>query len=341
MKRSAARRVRAAACGAAAALTVGVVTVVTTAAPQARAQAPSAAAAAAAPASTTKRVLVPPMRVNATIASTAPGLGTAFSEMLTSALLERGVRVVERQQLDVLEAEKNLGSHVLDTNSAQKTGKIKGASIALVGSITEFGVRDVKKGALGVVGVLAGGSVKQSELRIKVDVHLVDIATGDILPNSQVVQESKQVDTSWFAGAGSLFRGLPLGGLAGGSSNEWLESKAGKAARRVVEEVADKIASRIPRSAAGAEEAETREVELVGLTDFSQAEAFVAALGKVPGILGVEAHDYTDGVQKLTVTASVKTLSALPSLLQSSPALKPFGFKVSGVNKARIQLKKQ
>jgi curli biogenesis system outer membrane secretion channel CsgG len=289
---------------------------------------------------TTKRVLVQPLKVNSTIDREAPGLGGVMAEMLTTALLSRGVRIVERQQLGALEAEKNLGSGVLDTNSAQKTGKIKGASVAVIGTISEFGVRDVKNGAMGILGGVFGGGVKRSELRIKIDAHLVDIATGDIMPGSQVVQEGKQVDTSWFAGAGTLFRGIPLGAIAGGSSNEWLESKAGKAARKIVEQIADQIALKIPKTAAGAEEEETREVEAVGFADFSDADRFVQSLKQVPGVSNVEANDFEDGVQKMTVTASMKILKSLPTLLQSDAHIKPFGFKVSGINKARIQLKK-
>ncbi|MES2465243.1 MAG: CsgG/HfaB family protein [Armatimonadota bacterium] len=298
-------------------------------------------AVASSAAITTKRVLVQPMKINSSIESAAPSLGEALSEMLTSALLARGVRVVERQQLKALEAEKNLGSGVLDTNSAQKTGKIKGASIAVIGTVTEFGIRNTKNGIFSTIPIIGGAGLKRSELRIKLDAHLVDIATGDIMPGSQVVQEGKQTDTSWGGGAGFLFKGLPIGALAGGSMDEWVESKAGKVARKIVEQIADQITAKIPKAAVGENEEETREVEVVGFTDFSDADKFVQALKRVPGVLNVEANDYDDGVQKMTVTASVQTLKNLATLLQSNSSLSPFGFKVSGVNKARIQLKKK
>ncbi len=90
------------------------------------------------------------------------GLGEMIAAMLTTAAVNRGLAVVERDRLDDLLAEQKLqrGGHV-DRATAVKIGKLAGARRLILGNVAEF------DGAL------------------RLDLRLVDAQTGQILKAAQ------------------------------------------------------------------------------------------------------------------------------------------------------------
>jgi curli biogenesis system outer membrane secretion channel CsgG len=105
-------------------------------------------------------------------------LGEAASDELTTQLVKAGeFSVIERQQIQAILAEQTLGmSGAIDAATAAKVGKLLGAQLVVVGSITQFSV-DQKSAGIGRLGVSA--SVAQAES--KIDARLVNVTTGEIL----------------------------------------------------------------------------------------------------------------------------------------------------------------
>lgn len=105
-------------------------------------------------------------------------LGDAASDEFTTQLVKTGqFSVVERQQISAILAEQGLGaSGAVDPATAAKVGKLLGAQLVLVGSITQF---SLKKTGAGIGGLRVRAAVAQAES--KLDARLVSTNTGEIL----------------------------------------------------------------------------------------------------------------------------------------------------------------
>jgi curli biogenesis system outer membrane secretion channel CsgG len=105
-------------------------------------------------------------------------LGEAAADELTTQFVKAGeFSVIERRQIQAILAEQGLGmSGAVDPATAAKVGKLLGAQLVVVGSITQFSIKQTG-GAIGRLGVSA--SVAQAESRL--DARIINVNTGEIL----------------------------------------------------------------------------------------------------------------------------------------------------------------
>jgi curli biogenesis system outer membrane secretion channel CsgG len=107
-------------------------------------------------------------------------------------------RVVEREQLEALMAEKNLTlSGDVDTKTAVRIGKLLGVNYLLTGSVTEYGNTDVSGGG---GGVYAG----KRKFVAALNARLIDTSTGEIVWADEASQEEASVRVSVFGVGGGV-----------------------------------------------------------------------------------------------------------------------------------------
>jgi curli biogenesis system outer membrane secretion channel CsgG len=162
------------------------------------------------------------------------GVGEGMSDMLTTELVKSGeYTVIERSELDKILAEQALGaSGAVTAQTAAEIGKLLGVELAVMGSVTEFGYTEDKKGGrLGGIGV---GVSNQSAI-VGVDVRLVNTSTGEILAADNVRREKASkgisVDTRTFDFS---------------DQKKFDESLVGKAAREAVEDITSLVNKQMP-----------------------------------------------------------------------------------------------
>ncbi len=165
------------------------------------------------------------------------GVGEGMSDMLVTALVKSGnYRVVERQELDALLREQDLGaSGAVTPESAAEIGKMLGVELAVMGAVTEFGYSQSKTGGR-VKGL--GLGVQSQSATVAVDCRLVNTSTGEIVAADNVRKEKSakglKVDT----------RKVDFS-----TQKAFDESLVGKAAREAVNAVVtliDRNAARVP-----------------------------------------------------------------------------------------------
>lgn len=105
-------------------------------------------------------------------------LGEAASDELTTQLVKSGqFSIIERRQIKDVLAEQGLGaSGAVDPGTAAKVGKLLGAQLVMLGSITQF---SLKKTGGGIGGIRIRAAVAQAES--KLDARVVNVNTGEIL----------------------------------------------------------------------------------------------------------------------------------------------------------------
>lgn len=153
-------------------------------------------------------------------------VGEGLADMLTTELVQAGqYRVIEREELESLLAEQDLGGQgIVTQESAAKLGQILGVELAVVGSVTEFGYKD--RGGDGAVKQLGLGYRNQAAT-VGVDVRLINTSTGEIMAAEQVRK------TKSTKGVKLRTRDVNLDNRRG-----FDESVVGKAAREAVQRVA-------------------------------------------------------------------------------------------------------
>lgn len=111
-------------------------------------------------------------------------VGKGVGDMLTTALFKTNkFRVVEREKVDAVMAEQDLGkSGRIDAATAARVGKALGVEYVLMGRVTEFSV-DTKGGSVGAAGAgdLRDLSLSRSTARVALDGRLVDTTSGEIV----------------------------------------------------------------------------------------------------------------------------------------------------------------
>lgn len=112
-------------------------------------------------------------------------LARAASDNLTAKLVQSGqFRVIERQQLDQVLQEQNLGAGGrIDPSTAAGIGKILGVQLIVIGSVTEFGISEMG-GRIPQIGRWkwgrgVGGKVVTGQA--KLTARLIDTTTAEIL----------------------------------------------------------------------------------------------------------------------------------------------------------------
>lgn len=143
----------------------------------------------------------------------------AFVDMLTTAIAKtRKFDIIERDRVADILKEQALGeSEVIEEQSAQKLGTLKGVDYLILGAITEYGVQSKSLGG-------AGFGVASSKAVMAVDIRIIDAATGSIAI-ADTVSESKKASG-----------GLVMKGFEAAEKNE-------KVLSDVMRECADSIAN--------------------------------------------------------------------------------------------------
>ncbi|MBD3290437.1 hypothetical protein GF337_16655 [candidate division KSB1 bacterium] len=162
---------------------------------------------------------------------TGQSVGEGMADMLTTELVKSGkYRVMERQAIDKIMQEQNLGqSGAVTPQSAAKVGQLLGVELAIIGAVTEFGWKKsdiggrIKKKGFGL-------GVSSASATVGIDVRFTNTNTGEIIAAENVrKEESKRglgIDTRDFS-----FK----------DRNQFDQSLVGKAARKAVEEIMDKL----------------------------------------------------------------------------------------------------
>ncbi|MCC6446168.1 MAG: hypothetical protein IT210_22290 [Armatimonadetes bacterium] len=180
---------------------------------------------------------------------TSTRLGTGVADMITTSLVKSGVfDVIERVHLDAVLKENKLAEQgLLDPATAVKAGKILGVDYLLGGKVSEFGVK-TKRSGLGAVGQILGGrgalgglDLKNSTARVALDMRLIEVRTGKILVADTGVGEEKE---SGVVFAGGQLRDIVVVGRF--DTTEWSESRIGKATRKAVGDVLEKVVGFFP-----------------------------------------------------------------------------------------------
>jgi curli biogenesis system outer membrane secretion channel CsgG len=160
-------------------------------------------------------------------------LERAAADNLAAELVKSGkFRVIERQQLDKVLAEQNLGdAGRVDPSTAARIGKVLGVQLIVVGSVTEFGISE-KGGRVPQIGVLKGLrgiGAKVTTGKSALTARLVDTTTAEIL--------------GAFDGSGS--HTFAEGEFAGGNiGTNWDSGMASKVLAQAVKKLAADIASK-------------------------------------------------------------------------------------------------
>lgn len=182
---------------------------------------------------------------------TADGLGSSFygisairisnavADMLTTEMGNAGFDMLERMRIDDVLGEQNLASSGrVNKATGARTGDITGAQYLLVGTITEWGVKEQKAGLSGLVrgdiGRLGG---RKAEARVAINYRVVDATTGKIL----TVGEAKGSQDNFGV---TVSDGWYRGGTF--NESEWAQSQIGKATRKAVSGIAKQLKEKYP-----------------------------------------------------------------------------------------------
>ena len=109
------------------------------------------------------------------------GAGASQDVFVTELVKSGKFRVVEREQLSALMAEKNLAlSGDIDPSTAVKAGRLLGVKYLLTGAITEYGASNAEAGARSIGG-LPSFRVRRSRFSAAMNARLIDTGTGEIV----------------------------------------------------------------------------------------------------------------------------------------------------------------
>lgn len=158
------------------------------------------------------------------------GAGRDLSSMLTNELASTDkFRVVEREKLDKVLAEQDLGSSGrVSSRTAAKVGKITGAQYLVTGTVSAYQENTSGGGGgLNFHGFSVGGH--KQDAYMAVDLRVVDTTTGEVAFTRTV-----EARASSYGMHGSGY----VGGLSGGLG-KYEKTPAGKAIRACLIEISD------------------------------------------------------------------------------------------------------
>lgn len=125
-------------------------------------------------------------------------LGSGVADIfVTEAFRSQQFRITERAELGKVLAEQNLAvSGRVEPSTAAEVGRVTGAELIVLGSLSEFGVTTTGGGGK-VLGIF-GGRAETVTARVTVDIRVVDAVTAEIVAigssTSEVSQSNVQVD---------------------------------------------------------------------------------------------------------------------------------------------------
>lgn len=114
------------------------------------------------------------------------GGAEAMQDVFVTELVKSGkFRVIDRERLDALMAEKNLSlSGAVDPSTAIQAGKLLGVKYFLTGSVTEYGSDEAGGSGFGI-------SVKRKKFVAAANARIIDTETGEILWADEARAEEK------------------------------------------------------------------------------------------------------------------------------------------------------
>ncbi len=159
-------------------------------------------------------------------------LGSGVADIfVTEAFRSEQFRITERAELGKVISEQNLAvSGRVDSATAAEVGRITGAELVILGSLSEFGVTTTGGGGK-VLGVF-GGSSETVTVRVTVDIRVVDADTAEILAIGSSTSEQSQSNVSF--DLGNVLRAL----RAGRSGTTFVDVAVRNAIRGAIQEAA-------------------------------------------------------------------------------------------------------
>jgi curli biogenesis system outer membrane secretion channel CsgG len=179
-------------------------------------------------------------------------IGKGVTDLLVTYLVKDGTySVLERKAMDKILKEQNFSnSDRANPASAAKIGKLLGADVIIVGSITQFG-NDNKNvnvggngGGFGGFGI-GGIKHKSSKAVVGIDARIVDIDTGEILVVGEGKGESTRESNS-LTGGGSNWHGFGAGNVDFGSS-DFQNTIIGEAVKLAVTQMSGELVAGAPK----------------------------------------------------------------------------------------------
>jgi len=123
-------------------------------------------------------------------------LGSGVADIFVAEAYEsQQFRITERAEIDKILFEQDLAqSGRINPDTAAAVGRIEGAELMVLGSVSEFGVQTTGGGGR-VLGVF-GGSAETVSARVAVEIRFVDTNTAEILAIGRGVSEVSQRNVS-------------------------------------------------------------------------------------------------------------------------------------------------
>ena len=123
-------------------------------------------------------------------------LGSGVADIFIAEAYEsQQFRITERAQIDKILGEQDLArSGRVNPDTAAAVGRIEGAELMVLGSISEFGVQTTGGGGK-VLGIF-GGSAETVTARVAVEIRFVDTVTAEIMAIGRGVSEVSQRNVS-------------------------------------------------------------------------------------------------------------------------------------------------
>jgi curli biogenesis system outer membrane secretion channel CsgG len=123
-------------------------------------------------------------------------LGTGVADIFIAEAYEsQQFRITERAEIDKVLSEQDLAqSGRVNPSTAAAVGRIEGAELLVLGSVSEFGVQTTGGGGR-VLGMF-GGAAETVTVRVGVEIRFVDTATAEIMAIGRGVSHVSQNNVS-------------------------------------------------------------------------------------------------------------------------------------------------
>ena len=174
-------------------------------------------------------------------------IGTGLREMLVTALMNSNrFRVLERQVLDAVMKEQELGASGAAQAGGAQRGMIKTADIIITAAVTEFepnasggggGIGGGGSVGSGILGGLIGAATNKAHMAL--DIRIIDASTSEVLAATRVQGEAKDV-------AGGFMVGFAGGFGLGGGLSMYKNTPMEKAIRVCIIEAVRYISQTVP-----------------------------------------------------------------------------------------------
>lgn len=196
-------------------------------------------------------------------------LGKGVADELVTYLLEtKRFRIIEREEVDKVLKEQNLGQDgLVDPQTAAKIGKILGVQYLVIGRITEFTTDDDNdflanpndENPMGMI-------VTTSTSRVTIDARMVDAATAEILTSVTGTGKKKTVDVGIISKQGGMYFG----------DKNFEKTDLGKALRMAVVSTARQLAVKAYEGMTG--------FRLTGMVAYIDSDLIIINIGKKDGV---------------------------------------------------------